>query len=83
MPESQSNRASGAVNPTTTFEIDLLGVAEAGIAVEIPPDIGAIEVVIRDHGQVADVVILAPAQAIAVAQRLISAVLALAEAGEP
>jgi len=51
MPESQDNRAGRAVNPTTTFEIDLLGSAEAGIAVEIRPDIGAIEVVIRDHGQ--------------------------------
>ena len=65
--------------PPSSLELDLLGFSEARLAVETRPDIGAIELIVRDHGEVADVVVLAPEQAVAVAQRLISAVLALAE----
>ena len=79
MPGPESTRGAPAVNPAT-FEIDLLGFAEAGIAVETRPDIGAIELAIRDHGQVAETLVLAPVQALAVAQRLVRAVQAMTAA---
>ena len=52
MPSLESTRGAPAVNPATS-ELDLLGFVEAGIAVETRPDIGAIEIVVRDHEQVA------------------------------
>ena len=73
MPSLESTRGAPAVNPATS-ELDLLGFVEAGIAVETRPDIGAIEIVVRDHEQVAKTLVLASVQALAVAQRLVSAV---------
>ena len=81
MPELQDNRAARAVNPLS-FELSILGFVESSISVETRPDIGAIELIIRS-GDTADVVVLAPEQAVVVAQRLISAVLALAAEGQP
>jgi hypothetical protein len=65
-------------NPPTSFTDFILQFAEAGLAVELRPDIGAIELAVRSDGEAKWVVVLGPAQAVAVAQRLISAALAIA-----
>ena len=80
MPAPESTRGAPAVNPTTPLRARPARLAEAGIAVETRPDIGAIELVIRDHGRVAEILVLAPVQALAVAQRLVSAVQAMTAA---
>jgi hypothetical protein len=79
MAESQSNGRFASDNPQS-FAQFILELAEAGVAVETRPEIGAIEVVVSDHGEVAEVVLLAPEQALALARRLIAAVQALAAA---
>jgi hypothetical protein len=80
MAERQDNGRIASDNPQSFAEF-ILQFAEAGIAVETRPDIGAIEVIVSDNGQVAEVVLLAPAQGVALAQRLISAALELAASG--
>ena len=47
MAARQSSRADRAVNPDI---FDILGFAECGLAVEHRPDIGAVELVIRERG---------------------------------
>ena len=77
MAARQSSRADRAVNPDI---FDILGFAECGLAVVHRPDIGAVELVIRERGRIIETVVLAPEQALAVAERLVGAVMALAAA---
>ena len=63
--QRNSIRADCAVNPDT-FGINLLGFAEAGIAVRQRPDIGAVEIVLTAGAGLEDVVVLHPTQAIEV-----------------
>ena len=76
MAESQNTPARCAVNPAA-FERDLLQLTEGGLAVETRLDIGAIELIIRDRGDTAEVVILGPEQATLLACRLLHAALAV------
>ena len=80
MATRQNRAADSAVNPPSSLELSILEMVEAGIAIETRADIGAVVIVVRDAGQVADTIVLAPEQPVAVAQRLVAAVLALAEA---
>ena len=73
MASPESTRAVRAVNPPT-FEHDILGFVEAGLAVVPRPDLGAVEVRIRDAGEPPVVILLAPRQAMAVAALLVAAV---------
>jgi hypothetical protein len=75
MAARQSNGRASAVNPTK-FELDLLNLAEAGICVTVRHDIGAVEVLIRDHDRHEQILLAAP-QAIVLAQRLIATALLL------
>ena len=63
MAAHDSKAARRAVNPPSSLEISILDMVEAGLTVVPRPDIGAVEIVVRDHGQVADTIILAPNQA--------------------
>ena len=73
MPEPQSSRAARAVNPQTSFELSILDLIECGLAVAPRPDLGGVELRIRDREQVT-VLIVGPEQAMAVAKLLIAAV---------
>ena len=74
MAEPQSSRAARAVNTPAVFEHAILGFVEAGIAVVPRPDLGAVEIRIRDAGEPPVVILLAPRQAMAVAALLVAAV---------
>jgi hypothetical protein len=82
MVEPESTRGAPAVNPDD-FEQSILQFVEAGLAVAARPDLGAIELALRDHGETVETIVLAPAQALVLAQRLFAAVLRLAAEGRP
>jgi hypothetical protein len=58
---------------------DILQFTEAGLAVQSRPDI---EIAVRSDGEADWCVVLAPAQAVATAQRLLAAALAVAAGAE-
>ena len=68
----------------TELETALLGdMVEAGIAVHPRPDLGAVEIRIRDRGrEQSTVLVLGPDQALAVAELLVGAVLILGREGD-
>jgi hypothetical protein len=72
MAVSQSRGRASAVNP------DFLNFAEAGLRVVARPDIGGVELQIVERDVVLESVVLAPVQAVALAQRLVATVLAVA-----
>ena len=79
MAKRQSSRGASAVNPTISVH-DILGFAEAGLAVETRAEIGAVELVIRERGRITETLVLAPRQAARLAERLLLAALPLAAA---
>jgi hypothetical protein len=80
MAAFESTRAGRAVNPTTAFELDILDLAEASLAVLPLLDVGGVEIRVKDHTGEPIRVLLAPRQAMAVATLLVHAVAAVDDA---
>jgi hypothetical protein len=81
MAEAESTRAARAVNPDA-FERDILNLTRAGLRVVPRPDIEAVEVRARALGHPPTTIVMAPNQALELAERLVAAVLDVAaEAG--
>ena len=76
MAASQSKGRVSAVNPD--FQAGILDFIEAGLRVTARPELGAVELAIRDARQ-STRVMLAPVQALEVARRLGGAVASLGE----
>lgn len=73
MATRQSKAAHRAVNPQSPFELGILDLIECGLAIVPRPDLGGVELRIRDREQLT-VLIVGPEQAMAVAKLLIGAV---------
>ncbi len=76
MAEAESTRGAPAVNPD--FQASILDFVEAGVRVTPRPELGAVELAIRDAVE-ATRIVLAPVQALEVARRLVGAVARLGE----
>jgi hypothetical protein len=81
MADRQDIGAASGVNPVTLS--DILQFDEASLRVTPRPDLDAIEVKGRARGRPPVVLLLAPVQGLALAERLVGAVVALAREGRP